>query len=70
MQSILWGFGFVGVLINLVGAVITAVAAYFIIRLAVKHAIIDATGDLQITIREGVKSALREYENAKENNKI
>jgi hypothetical protein len=58
-----------GIFINLIFFVIGMVILYFVIRMAVKHGTIDAAGDMHITIRNAVKSALREYDDMKENNR-
>jgi hypothetical protein len=43
------------------------VILYFVIRLAIRHGLRDVQGDMNMTVREAVKSALREHENRNHN---
>lgn len=56
-----------GVLIYLILIGISIYITYLIIKVAVKHAIIESLKDIQTSISDGVKIGLREYEWEKEN---
>lgn len=57
------GFVFFGVLINLFFIALGVVLLYFVIKLAVKHAIKESQWDLGFTLKDSVKKALKEIEN-------
>ncbi|ERI92522.1 hypothetical protein HMPREF1982_02296 [Clostridiales bacterium oral taxon 876 str. F0540] len=67
MNFSMGGFIVGAVFLNLLKYIASMVILYFVIRLAVKHAVVSAMDDSQVSVREAVKSALRENENRNNN---
>lgn len=63
MNFSMGGFFAGGILFSFFTYVIGMVILYFVIRLAIRHGLRDVQGDMHMTVREAVKSALREHEN-------
>lgn len=53
-----------GIVLYLIGIAI----AYFVIKLAVKHAIEDSLEDIRGTLKEAISGGLYEYESRKKDN--
>lgn len=63
MNFSMGGFIVGAVFLNLLKYIASMVIIYIVIRLAVKHAVVSAMDNSQVSVREAVKSALREHEN-------
>lgn len=59
------GFMLIGVFFYLFFAALAVLVLYFVVRLAVKHAIKESQWDLGFTMKDSIKKALVELENEK-----